>query len=294
MKGIILAGGFGTRLHPMTQVLSKQLLPVYDKPLIYYPISTLMLAGIKEILIITTPQDIYNYQNLLGNGENLGLKIFYEIQNQPNGLAEAFIIGEQFIGTDDVCLALGDNIFYGNQLQSILTDAREKVTKEGKAIILGYNVPDPERFGIAEINELGDVISLEEKPNKPKSNFAVVGLYFYPRCVVNKAKQVNPSERGELEITTLNQIYLNENRLSIKRFGRGIAWLDTGTTEALYEASNFIRSVQNLTKQKIACLEEIALNLNLINVKSLNSYLKSKGKSDYFNYLRKITKSYQN
>ena len=294
MKGIILAGGSGTRLHPCTISISKQLLPVHDKPMIYYPLSTLMLAGIEEILIITTPHDLSSYKKLLGNGKDFGIQINYTIQNKPNGLAEAFILGDKFIGTDNVCLALGDNIFYGNQLQNILKNAKQKVSESGEAVIIGYNVPDPERFGVAEIDNQGIVISLEEKPKKPKSNFAVTGLYFYPNCVIEKSKKVKKSLRGELEITSINKMYLESNKLHMIRLGRGFSWLDTGTNDALFEASNFLRSVENLTKQKIGCLEEIAYNSGKISKESLSNYLRLKGDNSYFNYLRRLVEIEKN
>ena len=260
MKGIILAGGSGTRLHPLTISVSKQLLPVYDKPMIYYPLSVLMLAGIREILIISTPVDLPNFKKLLGDGSNIGLKLSYAEQPSPDGLAQAFIIGEEFIGNEDVCLILGDNIFYGSGLQKLLSSTIEIVKNEKKAVIFGNYVNDPERYGIVEFDLEGNVISVEEKPNKPKSNYAIVGLYFYPSSVVNVAKNVTPSERGELEITSINKAYLEKLKLKLNVLSRGYAWLDTGTHEALAEATNFVQAIERRTGLKIACLEEIALN----------------------------------
>ena len=243
MKGIILAGGSGTRLYPITKGVSKQLVPIYDKPMIYYPLSVLMLAGIKEVLIITTPQDQPSFINLLGDGSELGMRFEYVVQPSPDGLAQAFILGEEFLAGDDACLVLGDNIFYGHGLTDLLTQSIKNINSENKATVFGYYVSDPERYGVAEFDEDGNVISIEEKPKIPKSNYAVVGLYFYPNDVVKKAKDVKPSDRGELEITTLNQDYLNENRLKVELMGRGYAWLDTGTHESLLEASSFIQTI---------------------------------------------------
>lgn len=288
MRGIILAGGSGTRLHPMTLTVSKQLLPVYDKPMIYYPLSTLMLAGIKEILIISTPQDIGNYQNILGNGSFIGLNIQYAIQANPNGLAEAFIIGEKFIGDDDVCLILGDNVFYGHGLYDILKNARRLTEETGSSVIFGYKVKDPERYGVAEVNENNLVLSIEEKPKLPKSDMAVVGLYLYPNSVIKIAKSIKPSSRGELEITSINNEYLNRKKLNLMKLSRGFAWLDTGTVDSIIEASEFVRVVENRTNTKLACIEEIALNFGYINREDLKYYLKDKGKSNYYNYLRKL------
>lgn len=287
MKGIILAGGSGTRLHPLTLSVSKQLLPIYDKPMIYYPLSVLMLAGIKDILIISTPHDLPNFINLFGTGEQFGIKLTYAEQPSPDGLAQAFIIGEKFIGKDDVCLVLGDNIFYGAGLQKILVDAIETVKIEKKAVVFGNYVNDPERYGVAEFDADKNVLSLVEKPKNPKSNYAVVGLYFYPNSVVEIAKEVKPSERGELEITSVNQKYLNKFKLKMQILSRGFAWLDTGTHEALTEATEFVKAVEKRTGLKIGCLEEIALNYNWISKGTLNNHIQNL-KGDYYSYLRKI------
>lgn len=287
MKGIILAGGSGTRLHPLTMGVSKQLLPIYDKPMIYYPLSTLMLAGIQEILIISTPQDLPLFQRLLGDGHQFGIELSYAEQPSPDGLAQAFIIGEEFIGKDDVCLVLGDNLFYGQGFSGILKNALETVEKEGKATVFGYNVTDPERYGVAEFDSQGKVISIEEKPTDPKSNYAVVGLYFYPNSVVEVAKNVQPSHRGELEITSVNQLYLQESNLSIQLLGRGFAWLDTGTHEALNEASQFVHAVEKRQGLKISCLEEIAWRKGWLSKADIQSQIEGK-KGDYFNYLKRL------
>jgi glucose-1-phosphate thymidylyltransferase len=287
MKGIILAGGSGTRLHPLTQVVSKQLLPVYDKPMIYYPLSALMLSGIREILIISTPIDLPNFKRLFGDGKQIGLEISYAVQPSPDGLAQAFLIGEEFIGGDDVCLVLGDNIFFGAGLQKMLADSVRSVAEEQKAIIFGYYVEDPERYGVADFDEAGNVLSIEEKPLRPKSNFAVVGLYYYPNSVVQIAKNIKPSERGELEITSVNQAYLEQRKLKMKVMSRGYAWLDTGTHEALTEATEFVKVVEKRTSLKIACLEEIALTFNWITKENIIGAIKN-SKGEYFNYLRKI------
>ena len=285
MKGIILAGGSGTRLYPITKGVSKQLTPIYDKPMIYYPLSVLMLAGIKEVLIITTPQDKQSFINLLGDGSDLGMKFSYIIQPSPDGLAQAFILGEEFLDGDDACLVLGDNIFYGHGLTQLLASSVKNVKEESKATVFGYYVKDPERYGVAEFNENGDVISIEEKPNNPKSNYAVVGLYFYPNDVVKKAKEVQPSHRGELEITTLNEIYLNENRLKVELMGRGYAWLDTGTHESLLEASSFIQTIENRQSLKVACLEEIAYEMGYISKEKLLDLAEPLKKNQYGQYL---------
>jgi len=288
MKGIILAGGSGTRLHPLTKVVSKQLLPIYDKPMIYYPLSVLMLAGIREILIISTLEDLPNFKKLLGDGSNIGLQFTYAAQPSPDGLAQAFIIGEDFIGTDDVCLVLGDNIFYGAGLQKLLVKAVKEVETENKALIFGSYVQDPERYGVAAFDENRNVISIEEKPVQPKSNYAVVGLYFYPNSVVEIAKNVTPSQRGELEITTVNQTYLEQQQLKLEILSRGYAWLDTGTHEALTEATEFVKTVEKRTGLKIACLEEIAMNYNWIDKTKLVEEIKHL-KGDYYEYLKRIS-----
>ncbi|MCT7650589.1 glucose-1-phosphate thymidylyltransferase RfbA [Aliarcobacter butzleri] len=285
MKGIILAGGSGTRLYPITKGVSKQLTPIYDKPMIYYPLSVLMLAGIKEILIITTPEDQSNFINLLGDGSDLGIKFSYVIQPSPDGLAQAFILGEKFLDGDDACLVLGDNIFYGHGLTNLLAQSVKNIKDENKATVFGYYVKDPERYGVAEFNDNGDVISIEEKPKEPKSNYAVVGLYFYPNDVVKKAKDVKPSDRGELEITTLNQDYLNENRLKVELMGRGYAWLDTGTHESLLEASSFIQTIENRQSLKVACLEEIAYEMGYISKEKLLELAEPLKKNQYGQYL---------
>lgn len=285
MKGIVLAGGSGTRLYPITKSISKQIIPVYDKPMIYYPLSVLMLAGIKEILVISTPQDIHLYENLLGNGDDLGIKIEYAVQPSPDGLAQAFIIGEQFIGDDNVCMVLGDNIFYGFDFTRTLREAAE--LKDG-AIVFGYYVNDPERYGVAEFDKNGKVLSLEEKPTQPKSNYAVTGLYFYSNDVVKKSKNLKPSKRGELEITDLNKLYLDEGRLSLKMMGRGMAWLDTGTHDSLLEASNFIATIENRQGLKVACIEEIAYRNGGINREQLLKLAEPLKKNHYGEYLIKI------
>ena len=287
MKGIILAGGSGTRLYPLTMVTSKQLLPIYDKPMVFYPLSTLMLAGIRDILIISTPTDLPNFEKLLGDGKELGISLSYKVQPSPDGLAQAFIIGEEFIGNDSCCMILGDNIFYGNGFSKILMKAKENADN-GRATVFGYYVPDPERFGVVDFNEKGKVLSIEEKPKNPKSNYAVTGLYFYPKGVTRKAKQVKPSERGELEITTLNQMYLKARKLDVELFGRGYTWLETGTMNSLAEATNFVKTVQNLQGIGISVPEEIAYNNNWIDKKQLLKTASRYGKSDYGKYLRKV------
>ncbi|OOB81751.1 glucose-1-phosphate thymidylyltransferase RfbA [Flavobacterium columnare] len=289
MKGIILAGGSGTRLHPLTQVVSKQLLPIYDKPMIYYPLSVLMLAGIKEVLIISTPHDLPNFKRLFGDGSQLGMQLSYVEQPSPDGLAQAFILGEEFIGDGDVCLILGDNIFYGAGLQNLLNSAVNTVKEKNEATVFGYYVDDPERYGVAEFDENGKVLSIEEKPLDPKSNFAVVGLYFYPNSVVEIAKNVKPSHRGELEITTVNQTYLEQGALNLQLMGRGFAWLDTGTHESLTEATEFVKAVEKRTGLKIACIEEVAYRKGFISKEEFNKCAEGLGKSSYAEYLRKLT-----
>jgi len=284
MKGIILAGGSGTRLYPITKGVSKQLLPVYDKPMIYYPLSVLMLAGIQEILIISTPEDLPNFEKLLGDGSEIGLKLSYKEQPSPDGLAQAFIIGEEFIGTDDVCLVLGDNIFYGVGFSGMLQNARKNVA-EGKSTVFGYYVNDPERYGVAEFDTKGNVISIEEKPNDPKSNFAVVGLYFYTNDVVQIAKNIEPSNRGELEITTVNQTYLQQKTLKVELLGRGFAWLDTGTHDSLMEAGQFIETIEKRQGLKVACLEEIAYRMKYINAEQVRKLAEPLKKNGYGEYL---------
>ena len=292
MKGIILAGGSGTRLYPITKGISKQLAPIYDKPMIYYPLSVLMLAGIKEVLIISTPKDLPRFEELLGDGSDIGMKFSYIVQPSPDGLAQAFILGEEFIGDDDVCLVLGDNIFYGHGLTKLLSQSVINAKDENRATVFGYYVKDPERYGVAEFDEVGNVTSLEEKPTNPKSNYAVVGLYFYPNDVVKKAKGVIPSDRGELEITTLNQDYLNDNRLKVELMGRGYAWLDTGTHESLLEASNFIQTIENRQGLKVACIEEIAYERGYIDKAQLLALAEPLKKNQYGEYLiQRVQKS---
>jgi len=285
MKGIILAGGSGTRLYPITKGVSKQLVPIYDKPMIYYPLSVLMLAGITEVLIISTPDDLPNFEKLLGDGSDIGMKFSYKVQPSPDGLAQAFILGEEFIGNDDVCLVLGDNIFYGQGLTKLLATSVKNAVEDNNATVFGYYVKDPERYGVAEFNEDGLVTSLEEKPTETKSNYAVVGLYFYPNDVIKKAKLVKPSDRGELEITTLNQDYLNEDRLKVELMGRGYAWLDTGTHESLLEASQFIQTIENRQSLKVACLEEIAYEMGYISKEKLLELAQPLKKNQYGQYL---------
>ena len=287
MKGIILAGGSGTRLYPLTKVTSKQLLPVYDKPMIYYPLSTLMLAGIRDILIISTPTDTPRFQDLLGDGSHFGIHLSYAVQPSPDGLAQAFLIGEEFIGDEPCAMILGDNIFYGNDFSSILEKARRNA-ENGRATVFGYYVPDPERFGVVEFDENEHVISVEEKPAKPKSNYAITGLYFYPRGVSALAKQVRPSARGELEITTLNDMYLQQGILDAKIFGRGFAWLDTGTMESLLEAAEFVHMVEKRQGMKISAPEEIAFRFGWISTQELLESADLYGKSPYGHHLRQV------
>ncbi|TKF99443.1 glucose-1-phosphate thymidylyltransferase RfbA [Vibrio sp. F13] len=288
MKGIVLAGGSGTRLYPLTRGVSKQLLPIYDKPMVFYPISTLMLAGIKDILIITTPEDNAGFKRLLGDGSDFGINLEYANQPSPDGLAQAFIIGEEFIGDDSVCLVLGDNIFYGQGLSDILNNARETVNHAQSAVVFGYQVNDPERFGVVEFDPGFKALSIEEKPAKPKSNYAVTGLYFYDNSVIEKAKQVIPSERGELEITSINQMYLDEETLQVELLGRGFAWLDTGTHESLHEASSFVETVQHVQGLKIACLEEISWRNGWLNKADILASATKMSKNEYGSYLLKI------
>jgi len=287
MKGIILAGGSGTRLYPITKAVSKQLLPVYDKPMIYYPLSTLMLAGLRDILIISTPQDLPHFKKLLGDGHKFGIRLSYAEQPRPDGLAQAFIIGEDFIGQDNVCMVLGDNIFYGSGFSGVLEKARKKVKEENEAVIFGYFVKDPERYGVAEIDSDGKVISIEEKPKKPKSNQAVTGLYFYPNSVVDIAKKVKPSGRGELEITSVNQKYLNQGKLHLQELGRGFAWLDTGTPEAMSEATEFVKTIEKRTGLKIACPEEIALINKWLSKEEIQKNIEGL-KGNYYEYVRNL------
>lgn len=285
MKGIILAGGSGTRLYPITKGVSKQLVPIYDKPMIYYPLSVLMLAGITEVLIISTPTDLPRFEQLLGDGSDIGMQFSYVVQPSPDGLAQAFILGEEFIGDDDVALVLGDNIFYGHGFTELLATSVKNAEQENTATVFGYYVKDPERYGVAEFDDNGNVTSIEEKPKEPKSNYAVVGLYFYPNDVVKKAKEVKPSERGELEITTLNQMYLDEKRLKVELMGRGYAWLDTGTHESLLEASMFIQTIENRQGLKVACIEEIAYEMGYISKEQLLELAEPLKKNQYGQYL---------
>ncbi len=288
MKGIVLAGGSGTRLYPITKGISKQLIPIFDKPMVYYPISALMLAGIRDILIISTPQDLPGFKRLLGDGADFGLKLTYAEQPSPDGLAQAFVIGEDFIGNDSVCLVLGDNIFHGNGFGHLLRTAVTTAEKDGKATVFGYRVNDPERYGVVEFNENGKCISIEEKPKIPKSNYAVVGLYFYPNKVVDVAKHIRPSERGELEITTVNQCFLNDNELMVQTLGTGFAWLDTGTHDSLSEASTFIEVLEKRTGVKVACLEGIALKQGWISPERLKILAQPMHKNQYGQYLLKL------
>jgi glucose-1-phosphate thymidylyltransferase len=287
MKGIILTGGSGTRLHPLTLATSKQLLPIYDKPMIYYPLSVLMLAGIREILVISTPFDLPNFQRLLGDGSRFGIELSYIEQHSPDGLAHAFVLGEEFIGNEDVCLVLGDNIFYGAGLQILLSNAVKTVREYNKAVVFGNYVNDPQRYGVAEFDNQKNVVSIEEKPSHPKSNYAVVGLYFYPNSVIKVAKKVKPSERGELEITSVNQEYLNKGNLKLQILSRGFVWLDTGTHEALTEATEFVKAVEKRTGLKIACLEEIGLRMEWLEKTDIEKDVEGK-KGEYYNYLKHL------
>ena len=287
MKGIILAGGSGTRLYPLTKAISKQIMPIYDKPMIYYPLSVLMLANIREILLISTPRDLPVFEELLGDGSQLGIKLEYKVQKYPNGLAEAFILGEEFIGDDNVCLILGDNVFYGAGFSGLLEEAAK--LKEG-AVVFGYPVKDPRAYGVVEFDKNGKAISLEEKPENPKSNYAIPGLYFYDNTVVKKSKSIKPSERGELEITTINEEYLKEGKLNVKQLGRGITWLDTGTHESLLQAANYVETVQNRQGYYIACIEEIAYRKKWINEIQLRQIADTMLKTDYGKYLIDLLK----
>ena len=288
MKGIILAGGSGTRMFPTTKVISKHLLPVYDKPMIYYPLSTLMLAGIKEILIISTSSDLPIYQKLLDDGSNLGLSISYKIQDDPNGIAEAFIIGEKFIGNDNVALILGDNILYGKGLSNMLKNAIIEVENNKNSVIYGYSVKDASRYGVVEFDDQKNIISIEEKPLNPKSNYAVIGLYFYTNEVIKHSKTIKPSERGELEITDVNNVYIKNKNIKVNLLGRGYAWLDTGTPQSLLSASNFIQMIEDRQGLKISCIEEIAFRMGFINDNQLNSLIKKLPNSEYKNYVKSI------
>jgi len=285
MKGIILAGGSGTRLYPLTKGVSKQLMPIYDKPMIYYPLSVLMLAGIQEVLIISTPEDLPRFEQLLGDGRDIGMKFEYIVQPSPDGLAQAFILGKEFIGDDDACLILGDNIYYGHGMTDMLANAVLNAKDKNMATVFGYHVSDPKRYGVVEFDKNGNVKSIEEKPANPKSNYAVTGLYFYPNDVVKKAKDVKPSWRGELEITSINEMYLKEDRLKVELMGRGYAWLDTGTHESLLEASNFIQTIENRQGLKVACIEEIAYEMGYIDKESLIKPAEPLKKNQYGQYL---------
>jgi len=289
MKGIILAGGSGTRLYPSTQVVSKQLLPIYDKPMIFYPLSTLMLGGIKDILIISTPEDTHRFQALLSDGSQLGINISYKVQPSPDGLAQAFIIGEEFIGSDSVALILGDNLFFGHGFSDMLCRSKNIVLRDENAVIFGYNVKNPKRYGVVEFNNLNEVVSLEEKPANPASNYAVVGLYFYPNEVVEIAKNIKPSKRGELEITSINEVFMKKKKLSVEVMGRGYAWLDTGTQDSMINASNFIKTIEDRQGLKVGCIEEIAYLNNLIDKNQIIK-ISEKYNNEYGNYLRAIIK----
>jgi len=291
MKGIILAGGSGTRLYPVTKVASKQLMPIYDKPMVYYPLSTLMLAGIRDILIISTPEDTPKYESLLGDGTQLGLNMSYKVQPSPDGLAQAFILGDTFIGNDDVCLILGDNVFYGGRLPERLKDSVQEVKSNQNAVVFGYFVNDPERYGVVEFDTDGNAVSIEEKPERPKSNYAVSGLYFYPNDVVQVAKNQKPSPRGELEITDVNKHYLNNNRLKVEQMGRGYAWLDTGTHDSLLEASQFVQTLEKRQGMKISCIEEIAYRMDYIDKDQLRRLGEKMANNPYGQYLLKIAET---
>ena len=288
MKGIVLAGGSGTRLYPITKGISKQLLPIFDKPMVYYPISVLMLAGIRDILLISTPQDLPGFKRLLGDGSSYGINISYAEQPNPDGLAQAFIIGEEFIGNDSVCLVLGDNIFHGNDFRQLLVGAVHNAEKENKATVFGYHVNDPQRYGVVEFNEMGKAVSIEEKPDKPKSNYAVVGLYFYPNKVVSVAKTIKPSKRGELEITTVNERFLKDNELMVQTLGRGFAWLDTGTHDSLSEASTYIEVIEKRTGLKVGCIEGIAYEMGWITAEQLLEIANPMKNNEYGQYLLKL------
>ena len=290
MKGIILAGGSGTRLYPLTKGVSKQLMPIYDKPMIYYPLSVLMLSGIQEVLIISTPEDLPRFEQLLGDGSDIGMKFEYIVQPSPDGLAQAFILGKDFIGDDDACLILGDNIYYGQGMPSMLSNAVLNAKEKNTATVFGYHVHDPERYGVVDFDTSGKALSIEEKPKNPKSNYAVTGLYFYPNDVVKKAFEVIPSDRGELEITTVNQMYLSEGRLSVELMGRGYAWLDTGTHESLLEASTFIETIERRQGLKVACIEEIAFEEGYINKEQLLELAQPLAKNQYGQYLLRRVK----
>jgi len=285
MKGLILAGGSGTRLYPLTKGMSKQLMPIYDKPMIYYPLSILMLSGIQEVLIISTPEDLPRFEQLLGDGDNIGMKFEYIVQSSPDGIAQAFGLGKDFIGDDDACLILGDNIYYGQGISAMLSNAVMNAKDKNMATIFGYHVQDPERYGVVDFDNAGKALSIEEKPDKPKSNYVVTGLYFYPNDVVKKAAEIVPSDRGELEITTVNQMYLNEERLTVELLGRGFAWLDTGTHESLLEASTFIETIERRQGLKVACIEEIAFEQGYISKEQLIELAQPLAKNQYGQYL---------
>jgi len=285
MKGLILAGGSGTRLYPLTKGMSKQLMPIYDKPMIYYPLSILMLSGIQEVLIISTPEDLPRFEQLLGDGDNIGMKFEYIVQSSPDGIAQAFVLGKDFISDDDACLILGDNIYYGQGISAMLSNAVMNAKDKNMATIFGYHVQDPERYGVVDFDNAGKALSIEEKPDKPKSNYVVTGLYFYPNDVVKKAAEIVPSDRGELEITTVNQMYLNEERLTVELLGRGFAWLDTGTHESLLEASTFIETIERRQGLKVACIEEIAFEQGYISKEQLIELAQPLAKNQYGQYL---------